>query len=75
MAYILPLVQWDVVIVDAKECVGAGSMFEVGGIPGANALAETAKLIGVQGIPCGLIPRDTLELAMLQHIAGCRVKK
>jgi hypothetical protein len=33
MAYFLPLVQRDVAIVDAKECVGTGNTFEVGGLP------------------------------------------
>ncbi len=65
MAYFLPLVQWGVAVVHAKECVGTGNTFGVGGLPCANALAETAKLIEVQGIPCHLIPWVTLELAML----------
>ncbi len=33
MAYFLPLVQRDVVVVNAKECVGTGNMFGVGGLP------------------------------------------
>ncbi len=65
MAYFLPLVQRDIVIVNAKECVGTGNTFGVRGFPWADALAETAKLIGVRGIPCRLIPRVTSELAML----------
>ena len=33
MAYFLPLVQLDVIVVDAKECVGTGNTFGVGGFP------------------------------------------
>ncbi len=33
MAYFLPLVQRDVVVVNAKECVVTGNMFGVGGHP------------------------------------------
>ncbi len=33
VAYFLPLVQQDVVVVDAKECVGTGNMVGVGGLP------------------------------------------
>ncbi len=33
MAYFLPLVQRDVVLVDAKECVGTGYTLGVGGLP------------------------------------------
>ena len=33
VAYFHPLVQQDVVVVDAKECVGTGNMFGVGGFP------------------------------------------
>jgi hypothetical protein len=47
VAYFLPLVRWDVVVVDAKKCLDTGNTFGVGGLPRANALAETAKLIGV----------------------------
>jgi hypothetical protein len=33
MAYFLPLVQWDFMVVDAKECVGTSYTFGVGGFP------------------------------------------
>jgi hypothetical protein len=33
MAYFLPLVQLDVVVVDVKECVGTCNTFGVGGLP------------------------------------------
>ncbi len=33
MAYFLPLVQQDVLVVDAKECVGTSNTFGVGGPP------------------------------------------
>jgi hypothetical protein len=33
MAYFLPLVRQDVVVVNANECVGTGDMFGVGGLP------------------------------------------
>jgi hypothetical protein len=33
MAYFLSLVQWDVVVDDAKECVGTSYMLGVGGLP------------------------------------------
>ncbi len=33
MAYFLPLVQRDVVVVDTKECVSTGNTFGVGGLP------------------------------------------
>jgi hypothetical protein len=33
VAYFLPLVRWDVIVVDAKECVGTGNTFGVGGLP------------------------------------------
>jgi hypothetical protein len=74
MAYFLSLVQRDVVVVDAKEQVGTATCLELGGIPWADALAEMAKLIGVQSIPFGFVPGIMSELAMLQHIAGWRVK-
>ncbi len=47
MAYFLSLVRRDVVVVDVKEHVGTGYMLGVGGLPSADALAETAKLIGI----------------------------
>ncbi len=65
MGYFLSLVRQDGVVVDAKERVGTSYTLRVGGLPLANALAETAELIGVQSIPCGLIPRVTTELVML----------
>ena len=74
MAYFLSLVRRDVVVVDVKEHVGTGYMLGVGGLPSADALAETAELIGVQSIPGGFVPRIVSELAMLQHIASCWVK-
>jgi hypothetical protein len=33
MAYFLPLVRQDVVVVNAEECVGTGNTFGVGGLP------------------------------------------
>jgi hypothetical protein len=33
MAYFLSLVQWDVVVVDAKECVGTSYTLGAGGLP------------------------------------------
>ncbi len=74
MAYFFSLVQWDVMVVNAKEHVGTGYMLGAGGLNRANALAEMAELISVQSIPCGFVPRIMSELAMLQHIAGCRLK-
>ncbi len=74
MAYFLSLVQRDVAVVNAKERVGTGYTLGAGGITGADALAETAEVIGVQSFPCGFVPRITSELVVLQHIAGCRVK-
>ncbi len=65
MAYFLPLVRRDVMVVDVKEHVGTGYTLGVGGLPLTNALVEMAKLIGVRGIPCDLILRVTSELAML----------
>jgi hypothetical protein len=32
MAYFVSLVEWDVMVVDAKECVGTGYMLGVGGL-------------------------------------------
>ncbi len=61
-------------VVNAKERVGTSYTLGARGLPLANALVETAKLIGAQSIPCGFVPRIMLELAMLQHIASCRVK-
>ncbi len=72
MAYFLSLVQQDVVVVDAKERVGTGHTLGAGGLSQADALAETAKFIGVQSIPCSFVPRITSELAMLQHISDYR---
>jgi hypothetical protein len=65
MACFLSLAQQDVLVVDVKERVGTGYTLGVGGLPRADALAETAKLIGVQRIPCVLIPRVALELVLL----------
>jgi hypothetical protein len=33
VAYFLPLVQWDIFLVDAEERVGTGYMLGVGGLP------------------------------------------
>ena len=33
VVYFLPLVQRDVFVVDAKECIGTGNTFGVGGLP------------------------------------------
>jgi hypothetical protein len=33
VAYFLPLVQWDIIVVNAEECVGTGNTFGVGGLP------------------------------------------
>ncbi len=74
MAYCLPLVCWNVMVVDVKESVSTGYTLGAGDLPGADALAEMAKLIGIQSIPSGFVPRIALELAMLQHISGCWVK-
>ncbi len=57
-----------------KLLLPAGYTLGAGGLPWADALAETTELIGVQRIPSGFVSRIMLELAMLQHIAGCWVK-
>jgi hypothetical protein len=33
VAYFFPLERWGVVVVNAKECVGTGNTFGVGGLP------------------------------------------
>jgi hypothetical protein len=60
MAYFLYLVRRDVVVVAVKDMPWQ--------------LEEIAELIGTQIIPSGFVPRIMSELAILQHIAGCRVK-
>ncbi len=57
-------------VVNAKESVSAGHRLGAGGLPRANALAEMAKFIGVQGIPSGFVPKIVPELAMLKNVTS-----
>ncbi len=61
MAYFLSLVCQNIMVVDAKESVSTSYMLGAGGLPRPNALAELAKLIGIQGIPSGFVPRIASE--------------
>jgi hypothetical protein len=74
IAYFFSLVRQNVMVVNANESVSTGYTHGAGGISRANALAETAELIGVQSIPSGFVLRIASELAMLQDIAGCWVE-
>ena len=49
-------------------------MLCAGGIAQANALVETAQLVGVQGIPSGLVTGILTQLAVFQKLSGGRIE-
>jgi hypothetical protein len=61
-------------VIDEKEGVIPRHTLSAGGLPRADALAETSKLIGIQGIPRCFVMVIVTELAMLKRFTSGRVK-
>ncbi len=68
-------VRWYCSKVDWAKGVGALNAFaRRSGTAGADTLAETAKFVGVGGVPNGLIGRMGAEVAVFEHTAGSRIQ-
>ncbi len=74
VTYFLPFVSWNVLVIYEKEGVSPHHTLGAGGIPRANALAETTKFISVHGIPHGFKMGIAMELAMLKKFTSGRDK-
>ncbi len=70
----LALVGWNVLVVDDEEGIGTRYSLVGLGSSRANALAKSAQLIGIGGIPRTFVTGVSTELAVLEELASSWVE-